>query len=137
MTFIEALHKKYASEQGTGHDDQYNSINGTRNTPITISGKEVEEVGFDKIRRQLADLQELRIVLLDGHCIGQQESPSPEQPLADDPSIGPSFIEDSRHIKEVCPKVTELDLSRNLLETWSEVAHICHQLTKLKILRVG
>lgn len=131
------MHKKYASEQVTGHDEQYNGTNETRDTPIRISGKEVEEVGFDKIRRQLANLQELRIVLLDGYCIGQQEDSEQMQTEADVPSRRPSSIEDRRDIKEVCPKVMELDLSRNLLETWSEVAHICHQLGKMKILRVG
>ena len=39
-------------------------------------------------------------------------------------------------IHEVCPKITELDLSRNLFESLHEVAAICDQLEHIKILRL-
>lgn len=39
-------------------------------------------------------------------------------------------------IKETCPKITELDLSRNLLQSWAEVTDLCLQLSELKILRL-
>lgn len=35
---------------------------------IRISGKTVEEVGFEKINQQLASLHDLRVVILDGLC---------------------------------------------------------------------
>lgn len=57
---MEALRKKYASSDIDGSKDR---------EAIRISGKTVEEVGFEKINRQLASLHELRIVILDGFCI--------------------------------------------------------------------
>ncbi|KAF2447974.1 tubulin-specific chaperone-like protein E [Karstenula rhodostoma CBS 690.94] len=98
------------------------------NQPIRISGKEVEEVGFDKIRKQLAQLSELKIVILDGlrmerSCARLREGMDEwERGLTD--------------VQEACPKAIELDLSRNLFEEWREVASICEQLEKLKSLRV-
>lgn len=90
---------------------------------IKISGKEVEEVGFDKIRKQQAGLGELKIVLLDGLCIDQQISSETLQNALPE-------------IREVCPKIVELDLSRNLLSQWAPIAAICEQLINLKSLRL-
>lgn len=81
---------------------------------IHISGKTVEEVGFEKIRRQLAELQELRVVVLDGACIAAVDSDLGKQNL----------------------KIIELDLSRNLLESWYEVTAICRSLRSLQSLRL-
>lgn len=74
----------------------------------------MEEVGFEKIRRQLAELQELRIVLLDGACIAAVDSDLDKQEL----------------------KIVELDLSRNLLESCDEVVALCDTLPKLQSLRL-
>ena len=57
---MDALRKKYASSDVDGLKEK---------EAIRISGKTVEEVGFEKINRQLASLHELRIVILDGLCI--------------------------------------------------------------------
>lgn len=105
-SFFEALKKKYASSSAE-------DIAATANE-IHISGKTVEEVGFEKIRQQLAELQELRIVVLDGARISVVESDLGEQNL----------------------KMIELDLSRNLLESWCEVTAICKSLHCLKSLRL-
>ena len=105
-SFFEALRKKYAS---TSAED----ITATANE-IHISGKTVEEVGFEKIRQQLAELQELRIVVLDGGCISHVDSDL-----------------DNRNLK-----IVELDLSRNLLESWYEIAAICNSLDSLRSLRL-
>ena len=94
---------------------------------ITISGKEVEEVGFDKIRAQLADLGELRIVLLDGLFIRRRIDKAHRRLWYDDKATD---------LRTTCPKIIELDLSRNLLEDWHEVAQICMQLDHLSTLRV-
>ena len=100
------MKKKYASSSAE-------DIAATANE-IRISGKTVKEVGFEKIRQQLAELQELRIVVLDGACISAVESDLGEQNL----------------------KIIELDLSRNLLESWCEVMAICKSLQCLKSLRL-
>lgn len=74
----------------------------------------MEEVGFEKIRRQLAELQELRVVLLDGACIAAVDSDLDEQNL----------------------KIIELDLSRNLLESWHDITDICSSLHYLQSIRL-
>ena len=89
----------------------------------------VEEVGFEKIRRQLAVLNELRIVLLDGLGVaGPTAAPRAE----DDQGKADAL----RDIRESCPKIRELDLSRNLLERWGNVVEICSQLDELTSLKV-
>lgn len=81
---------------------------------IKISGKTVEEVGFDRIREQLAILQELRFVILDGICIaGIERLP------------GQKMSKEWLEIKNQALSIIELDLSRNLLEEWSDVVGIC------------
>lgn len=104
--FLEALKNKYASASAE-------DITATANE-IHISGKTVKEVGFEKIRQQLAELQELRVVMLDGACIAAVDSDLDEQNL----------------------KISELDLSRNLLESWYEITTICKSLRCLQSLRL-
>lgn len=92
-----------------------------------FNGKVAEEVGFDKIRKQLAELQELSIVLLDGLQVGGV--------------LAAEVGEEQRsaacaEIEQVCPKITELDLSRNLLVRWGEVADICARLKRLSVLKL-
>jgi hypothetical protein len=95
---------------------------------IEISGKIVEEVGFQKIRRLLAQLHELRIVLLDGMrmkgVLADQNASAAERQL------------ELQRIREICPKITELDISRNLLQSWKEVTDICLQLGELRVLKL-
>jgi hypothetical protein len=139
-SFSEALKAKYASDPV--QDPTVHIVFATKpgdnalkrdplariNQPIRISGKEVEEVGFDKIRKQLAQLSELKIVILDGLCM--------ERSVARLKEREDGWPEGLTDVKEACPKAVELDLSRNLFEEWREVASICEQLEKLKSLRV-
>lgn len=111
QSFLEAVHQKYASEITERRDAL------SAEPPIEISGKIVEEVGFDKIRQQLAQLHELKIVIVDGLRIATAEKAE-------------------RRIREVCPKIVELDLSRNLFEHYEEVMNICHELDNLKVLKL-
>ncbi|KAF2472274.1 tubulin-specific chaperone E [Lindgomyces ingoldianus] len=141
QSFVEALKMKYASEYFEDPDVQivFTIQDNTKpplsqpSRPIRISGKEVEEVGFDKIRKQLADLNELRIVILDGLCMSRPIATLRERKEASQEDAWPTGLTD---IKDVCPKTVELDLSRNLFEEWREVASICEQLDKLRSLRV-
>ncbi|KAL5373400.1 hypothetical protein DPSP01_012758 [Paraphaeosphaeria sporulosa] len=139
-SFSEALKAKYASDPV--QDPSIHIVFATKpgdnalkkdplariNQPIRISGKEVEEVGFDKIRKQLAQLGELKIVILDG--LRMERSSARLRNGMDEWEKGLTDVE------EACPKAVELDLSRNLFEEWREVASICEQLAKLKSLRV-
>ena len=139
-SFSEALKAKYASDPV--QDPSIHIVFATKpgdkalkkdplariNQPIRISGKEVEEVGFDKIRKQLAQLSELKIVILDGLRM--------ERSIARLKEGSDGWPEGLTDVKDASPKATELDLSRNLFEEWREVASICEQLDKLKSLRV-
>ena len=128
--FLEALREKYAS--GLERVSTKQALGGTasddsRHKPIEISGKVVEEVGFDKIRKQLAELQELRIVLLDGLCVAGALPYAAEH----------EEIEKARReIQQTCPKITGLDLGRNLLTSWTDVQGICAQLKGLNLLKL-
>ncbi|KAH7095382.1 hypothetical protein FB567DRAFT_29142 [Paraphoma chrysanthemicola] len=143
-SFTQALKSKYASEEDTLDpnftDPDVEIVFATQpgdnkkskdplhriNQPIRFSGKVAEEVGFDKIRKQLAQLEELRIVILDGLGMWRPET------------RGGGWMEGKggEDVKEACPKAVELDLSRNLFEEWREVASVCEQLERLKNLRV-
>lgn len=110
-SFVDAVHQKYATEI-TSFSQAIPS-----DTVHVISGKVVEEVGFDKIRQQLAQLQDLKIVIVDGLQINSAETA------------------DSK-IRDVCPKIVELDLSRNLFERFEDIVEICGELDKLRSLRI-
>ncbi|KAF1835521.1 RNI-like protein [Decorospora gaudefroyi] len=125
-TFVQALKSKYASEEIEEDPDVEVVFNVQPVKPILFNGKPAEEIGFDKIRAQLAQLSELRIVILDGLCMHRPEA------------RGIQWLEggEETDIKDACPKAVELDLSRNLFEEWREVAAICEQLPELTSLRV-
>ncbi|CEO60132.1 hypothetical protein PMG11_04772 [Penicillium brasilianum] len=129
LSFVEALRNKYASENDSELVWTSKPTGKASQEVIEISGKVVEEVGFDKIRKQLAELQELRIVLLDGLRIAGVLS-SYEQPEAE-------VREAAKEIATTCPKIEELDLSRSLLSSWRHVWDICNQLKALKKLKVN
>lgn len=88
---------------------------------IRIGGKEVEEIGFDKIQQQISDLESLRIVVLDGLCIAG--------PATDCDPI-------EQRLSSICPKIVELDISRNLFESADEVLRIIGGLEHLKSLKL-
>lgn len=114
QTLVSALQRKYASDTATAGE-------AAPQRQIVISGKVAEEIGFDKIRRQQAQLAELKIVILDGGRIAYASPPDgkPEE-----------------SISEACPKAVELDLSRNLFERVGTVVDICSQLKGLQALRI-
>ncbi|KAI1504345.1 hypothetical protein F5X99DRAFT_406062 [Biscogniauxia marginata] len=86
---------------------------------IRFSGKVAEEVGFEKIRRKQAQLSELKYVVLDGMCIAS------------------AYREGDASITETCPKLLELDLSRNLFQNVGVVVAICSELVSLRSLRLN
>ncbi|KAI1436754.1 hypothetical protein GGR50DRAFT_649521 [Xylaria sp. CBS 124048] len=86
---------------------------------IQFSGKIAEEVGFEKTRNKQAQLEELRYVVLDGSRIASV------------------YDEEGASIAETCPKVVELDLSRNLFQKIGTVVRICSELPRLRMLRLN
>lgn len=107
--FVAALTDKYTAELNSGR-------------AIQFSGKVAEEVGFEKTRRQQADLSELRFAILDGARItdiGHQDQDQGAKP-----------------VRDICPRVRELDLSRNLFTHIGQVVRICAELPELHSLRL-
>ncbi|KAH6634122.1 hypothetical protein B0J18DRAFT_415348 [Chaetomium sp. MPI-SDFR-AT-0129] len=115
QSFLSALNLKYAG------DPEHDKKNPPRQ--IKFSGKIAEEVGFEKIRLQQARLDELQFVILDGAQLAVATEDGEE---GEGLSIG-----------RVCPKVLELDLSRNLFEGFGPVVRICSELRLLRSLRVN
>ena len=117
-SFVEALQHKYVN---ASIDDHVPQTGDPKNKPQTvwISGKEVEEIGYQKINQQQGQLENLRIVIVDGMQIvtGTRLTNSSEPNLQD-----------------VCPSVTDLDLGRNLFETLHQIASLCEQLKALRTL---
>ncbi|KAM0287712.1 hypothetical protein ACHAQH_000243 [Verticillium albo-atrum] len=121
QSFVAALLEKYATAPA---GDESDAGNPSRNPEIEIIffGKKVaEEVGFDKIRRQLSKVDELKIVILDGMRIAWDVM----------------FEDGGRGVKDTSPLIFELDLSRNLFESFGTVVRICRELEGLKSLRLN
>lgn len=118
-TFLEALSSKYVSDTDASAQE----------STILISGKVVEEVGFDRIRRQLANLPDLRIVILNGLRVGGLLA----EPWIEDQELR---LQERRRIKDQRFKIVELDLSKNVLERWADVAGICGGLKALRSLKL-
>ncbi|EFW21403.1 tubulin-specific chaperone [Coccidioides posadasii str. Silveira] len=96
--------------------------------PIEISGKVVEEVGFEKIRKQLAALRELKIVILDGMRLRGVLAVDADNDLRK---------RELEKIKDTCPMIRELDLNRNFLADWIEIMDICEQFMDLRSLKLN
>ncbi|KAG8674478.1 hypothetical protein FPOAC2_00501 [Fusarium poae] len=112
--FLAAVNHKYASE--------YMLPDGRRAAEeIIFFGKRAEEVGFEKIRRKQANIGELTIVILDDLQVASAR--------ADDESEGT--------ITKTCPKITQLDLSRNLFQHLDPVFDICRELPNLQHLTLN
>lgn len=118
LSFLDALKKKYASPDVSASE-----------ATIQISGKTVEEIGFQKVAAQLATLHELRIVLLDGLCV---------RGILDRPclSVQELLLQERQRIQDQTLKVQELGLSRNLIEEWADVVGICSALRFLTVLKL-
>ncbi|OJD11708.1 hypothetical protein AJ78_07576 [Emergomyces pasteurianus Ep9510] len=125
LSFLQAANEKYVSEldPSSSRDGGVSSAK-----PIEISGKIVEEVGFEKVRKQLAELHELRFVILDGMRVsGVLAGEGSEE----------EYENELENIRKTVPKIVELDLSRNILRKWADVADICEQLKHLKVLKLN
>ncbi|PWI74193.1 tubulin-specific chaperone [Purpureocillium lilacinum] len=116
QSFIAALHDKYVAHDPQGGEDG-TALEQARQ--IIISGKVAEEKGFDKVRRKLAQVGELKIVILDGLRVAS------------------AVASDERSVAETCPSIVHLDLSRNLLERLGPVVEVCGELSNLQRLSIN
>ena len=112
QSFVAALVEKYTAE-----------LSGAK--AVQFSGKVAEEVGFEKIRRKQARLSELKFAVLDGARIAFAYSEG-----------GGEGGGGNERIAAVCPKIKDLDLSRNLFRRAGTVVAICSELTDLHTLRL-
>lgn len=129
-SFLDALRFKYAAqetdEEALGTPKDVSEKLTTNGGAIEISGKVVEEVGFERIRQQQAVLQNLRIVLLDGLCL---------LGITRERHNAVATAAAQEVVAHTCPELVELDVGWNLLETWADVAEICLPLKKLQVLK--
>nr|POE49336.1 tubulin-specific chaperone e [Quercus suber] len=105
-TFFQAVEEKYLRPG----DRQQDEI-------IYVSGKQAEEVGFEKFARRQAQLRGIYVLVLEGMRIQHRCSEA-----------------EADRIAKVCGHVTDLDLSANLFETFHELAHLCKSFPKLRTL---
>lgn len=113
QSFLSALREKYLADPSQGKD-------ASAESQIKISGSKVaEEVGFDKVWKKLAQVKDLRTVILDGLRIAVAKTTADES------------------IAETCPSIVHLDLSRNLFETIGPVVDICSELRGLRRLSIN
>ncbi|RMZ86624.1 hypothetical protein DV736_g6147, partial [Chaetothyriales sp. CBS 134916] len=125
-TVLEALKFKYGS--GTSSNRRIDPGTDSGAEIVHISGKAVEEIGFDKVQKQLSHFEALQIVLLDGLQVTglTRKDASPE---ARD-RAGQEFA-------ATCPSINEIDLGWNLIEDWQDIADTCKHLAKLQILKAS
>ncbi|TQV99699.1 tubulin-specific chaperone [Cordyceps javanica] len=111
VSFVAALKAKYVEEES--------KMSGVSDSQIKFAGKVAEEVGFDKVRRQMAQLDELKMAILDG--------------------VHMAFAhrEGEQTVAQVSPKLSHIDISRNLFESLAPVVEICKDLPGLKKLAIN
>lgn len=109
QSFIAALNEKYV---GTDQEKE------SQPAQIVIGTKVAEEMGFDKIRRQMAELTEMKVAIVD--CA----------------RVDKAVADGDASIQDTCPKIAQLDISRNLFESVGPVVDICAGLPALRKLAI-
>ncbi|EFN86898.1 tubulin-specific chaperone E [Harpegnathos saltator] len=82
-----------------------------------INAPFLELVGFSKVNKKQSKFDQLKIVWLREQCV--------------------SNAGESKELEELCPNLEELDISRNLINSWKIIADICSQLHSLARLDVS
>ncbi|KAL2430575.1 hypothetical protein ABEF95_011247 [Exophiala dermatitidis] len=136
-TLLEAIEFKYAAAITTSDDPARQSspvansqatATSTSDNVIEIDGKVVEEVGFDKVQKQLSMLSDLKIVLVDELVVCG---------IAPRGASREAIKLAQEELATTCPNIVELDVGWNVIETWQDIVDICAPLPKLKILKAS
>ncbi|CAG8637274.1 10579_t:CDS:10 [Paraglomus brasilianum] len=115
-SFLSALINKYIDDEMKEND--YNAQNDLETLHWAGNRRiEVEALGWDKVRRKQSHLDRLTEVGLSFEQISNAGVPG--------------------EIEAGNLNIIDLNLSKNLLSDWENVAHICEQLKKLQILRLN
>lgn len=85
--------------------DEVSSLRKEINAPF------LDLVGFSKVNKKQSKFDQLKIVWLREQCVSNAGRPE--------------------ELKELCPNLEELDISKNLINSWEIVADICFQLHSL------
>ncbi|KYN44335.1 Tubulin-specific chaperone E [Trachymyrmex septentrionalis] len=91
--------------------DEVSTLRKEMNAPF------LELVGFSKVNKKQSKFDQLKIVWLREQCVSNAGEP--------------------QELEELCPNLEELDLSRNLINSWKIVANICSQFRSLMRLNVS
>ncbi|XP_017782115.1 PREDICTED: tubulin-specific chaperone E [Nicrophorus vespilloides] len=86
-------------------------------TQQTMNAPFLQLVGFDKITDKQRKYNELHVINVRMQKINHLGKP--------------------REVMELCPNIWELDLSKNLINSWSLILQLCSELKSLKILNVS
>lgn len=81
-----------------------------------INAPFLEMVGFSKVNKKQSKFDQLEIICLREEAISNAGEP--------------------RELEILCPKLSELDISKNLFNSWQNVSDICVQLNSLTRLNV-
>lgn len=119
-TVLDAIRHKYSGS--------LSDATGKPLDAVVISGKVAEEVGFDKIAQEQAQLADLRIVLLDQLVVNG---------VATRDASTSAVIRAQKELSQTCPNIHEIDVGWNTIERWQDIADICAALPNLKILKAG
>eukprot|EP00842_Homolaphlyctis_polyrhiza_P001023 jgi/Hompol1/1921/HPOL_002842-RA len=135
-SFVEALVDKYAAAQPS---DGAIALGGQVAGSGSGSGAKsvtVETVGWDKMQAKLRNLALLRELGLAGTAIATAYPRSALPSSASEQDAQQDTLSLSS-IAALCPAVVDLDLSRNLLPSWHEVARIVAEMPALVSLRLA
>ncbi|XP_011254453.1 tubulin-specific chaperone E isoform X1 [Camponotus floridanus] len=91
--------------------DEVSSLRREINAPF------LDLVGFSKVNKKQSKFDQLKIVWLREQCVSDAGRPD--------------------ELRELCPNLEELDISKNLINSWKIVADICSQLHSLIRLNVS
>lgn len=128
LSFIEGLRKKYTTDEDPP---------GKHAEIVLTANKVFEEIGFEKIIKKLSQLQELKIILLDGLRIDRVDDV--ETIRATCPGMSTRQFTETDYVDANFPGVDieELDISRNRLEKLEDIALVCSALPRLHSLRIN
>ncbi|XP_008544109.1 tubulin-specific chaperone E [Microplitis demolitor] len=110
----ESIRRRYGlvDDELAGVDrDKLSSLKREINAPF------LEMVGFSKVNKKQSAFDQLTVICLREQLISSAGVPG--------------------ELQKLCPNLRELDISKNLINSWKIVADICSQLTKLERLDVS
>lgn len=120
ISCTEAIKMRYGLINGDGGNDDLAGIDKDTLASVQkeMNAPFLEVVGFSKVNRKQSKFDQLKIVWLREQCVSTAGRLPGE-------------------LRELCPNLEELDISKNLINSWRIVADICYQLRRLVRLNVS